>query len=108
MVVGFLKVGYKKLFLLVSHLFSFFSSNFCHFRSAIISHVSLVLGLFELPLSTVQVCLLFVFPLQNPQGVHIEAEPLCVLDFYIAENLQRHGYGLELFDFMLQVKYSSL
>ncbi|KAM7372713.1 hypothetical protein PAMP_007615 [Pampus punctatissimus] len=38
------------------------------------------------------------------QGVHIEAEPLCVLDFYIAENLQRHGYGLELFDFMLQHK----
>lgn len=36
-------------------------------------------------------------------GEHVEAEPLCVLDFYIAENLQRHGYGLELFDFMLQV-----
>ncbi|XP_055368769.1 alpha-tubulin N-acetyltransferase 1 isoform X11 [Betta splendens] len=53
--VGFLKVGYKKLFLL------------------------------------------------DQQGVHIEAEPLCVLDFYIAESLQRHGYGLELFDFMLQV-----
>ncbi|KAG7225359.1 hypothetical protein INR49_027342, partial [Caranx melampygus] len=55
-VVGFLKVGYKKLFLL------------------------------------------------DRQGVHIEAEPLCVLDFYIAENLQRHGYGLELFDFVLQHK----
>ncbi|XP_022062943.1 alpha-tubulin N-acetyltransferase 1 isoform X2 [Acanthochromis polyacanthus] len=55
-VVGFLKVGYKKLFLL------------------------------------------------DRGGVHIEAEPLCVLDFYIAENLQRHGYGLELFDFMLQHK----
>ncbi|XP_078810831.1 alpha-tubulin N-acetyltransferase 1 isoform X11 [Oryzias latipes] len=53
-VVGFLKVGHKKLFLLDRH------------------------------------------------GVHVEAEPLCVLDFYIAENLQRHGYGLELFDFMLQ------
>ncbi|KAM3596509.1 uncharacterized protein V6R79_015791 [Siganus canaliculatus] len=55
-VVGFLKVGFKKLFLL------------------------------------------------DMQGVHIEAEPLCVLDFYIAKNLQRHGYGLELFDFMLQHK----
>ncbi|XP_037650599.1 alpha-tubulin N-acetyltransferase 1 isoform X3 [Sebastes umbrosus] len=54
--LGFLKVGYKKLFLL------------------------------------------------DQQGVHVEAEPLCVLDFYIAENLQRHGYGLELFDFMLQHK----
>ncbi|KAI3358378.1 hypothetical protein L3Q82_014693 [Scortum barcoo] len=41
---------------------------------------------------------------KDRQGVHIEAEPLCVLDFYIAENLQRHGYGLELFDFMLQHK----
>lgn len=39
--------------------------------------------------------------------MHIEAEPLCVLDFYIAENLQRNGYGLELFDFMLQVSHSS-
>ncbi|XP_068188723.1 alpha-tubulin N-acetyltransferase 1 isoform X2 [Antennarius striatus] len=55
-IVGFLKVGHKKLFLL------------------------------------------------DLQGVHIEAEPLCVLDFYISENLQRHGYGLELFDFMLQHK----
>ncbi|XP_035490139.1 general transcription factor IIH subunit 4 isoform X3 [Scophthalmus maximus] len=55
-VVGFLKVGYKKLFLL------------------------------------------------DRRGVHIEAEPLCVLDFYIAENLQRHGCGLDLFDFMLQHK----
>uniref|UniRef100_A0A668VSV2 Alpha-tubulin N-acetyltransferase 1 n=1 Tax=Oreochromis aureus TaxID=47969 RepID=A0A668VSV2_OREAU len=55
-VVGFLKVGYKKLFLL------------------------------------------------DRQGVHVEAEPLCVLDFYVAENLQRNGYGLELFNFMLQHK----
>ncbi|XP_033950281.1 alpha-tubulin N-acetyltransferase 1 isoform X2 [Pseudochaenichthys georgianus] len=55
-VVGFLKVGYKKLFLL------------------------------------------------DRQGSHVEAEPLCVLDFYIAENLQRYGYGRELFDFMLQHK----
>lgn len=56
-VVGFLKVGYKKLFLL------------------------------------------------DRQGVHIEAEPLCILDFYISENMQRHGYGLQLFDFMLQHKH---
>ncbi|KAI4817430.1 hypothetical protein KUCAC02_010831 [Chaenocephalus aceratus] len=55
-VVGFLKVGYKKLFLL------------------------------------------------DRQGSHVEAEPLCILDFFIAENLQRYGYGRELFDFMLQHK----
>ncbi|KAL0961780.1 hypothetical protein UPYG_G00331630 [Umbra pygmaea] len=54
--VGFLKVGYKKLFLL------------------------------------------------DQWGAHVEAEPLCVLDFFVTENLQRHGYGLELFNFMLQHK----
>ncbi|XP_064330110.1 alpha-tubulin N-acetyltransferase 1 isoform X1 [Phalacrocorax carbo] len=53
-VIGFLKVGYKKLFLL------------------------------------------------DRNGAHNEAEPLCVLDFYIHESLQRHGYGLELFQHMLQ------
>ncbi|XP_057210230.1 alpha-tubulin N-acetyltransferase 1 isoform X3 [Triplophysa rosa] len=55
-IVGFLKVGCKKLFLL------------------------------------------------DQQGAHVETEPLCVLDFYIIETLQRHGYGLELFDFMLKHK----
>ncbi|KAL8212977.1 UNVERIFIED_CONTAM: Alpha-tubulin N-acetyltransferase 1 [Gekko kuhli] len=53
-VIGFLKVGYKKLFVLDRH------------------------------------------------GAHNEMEPLCVLDFYIHESLQRHGYGKELFHYMLQ------
>lgn len=48
MVVGFLKVGYKKLFLLVSHL---------------ISHASLILSLFDLLVSDVQVCLMYFLPL---------------------------------------------
>ncbi|XP_069054775.1 alpha-tubulin N-acetyltransferase 1 [Lepisosteus oculatus] len=52
--VGFLKVGYKKLFLL------------------------------------------------DRQGAHVETEPLCVLDFYISESLQRHGYGQQVFNYMLQ------
>ncbi|XP_062866009.1 alpha-tubulin N-acetyltransferase 1 isoform X3 [Trichomycterus rosablanca] len=52
--VGYLKVGYKKLFLL------------------------------------------------DQRGAHLETEPLCVLDFYVTESLQRHGYGLELFHFMLE------
>lgn len=55
-VVGFLKVGYKKLFL------------------------------------------------HDTRGAYVEAKPLCVLDFYIVEKLQRRGYGLELFEFMLQHK----
>uniref|UniRef100_A0A8C0G5C9 Alpha-tubulin N-acetyltransferase 1 n=1 Tax=Chelonoidis abingdonii TaxID=106734 RepID=A0A8C0G5C9_CHEAB len=53
-IIGFLKVGYKKLFLLDRH------------------------------------------------GAHNEVEPLCILDFYIHESLQRHGYGKELFQCMLQ------
>ncbi|TRY60231.1 hypothetical protein DNTS_026379, partial [Danionella cerebrum] len=42
--------------------------------------------------------------LLDQRGAHVETEPLCVLDFYVAETLQRHGYGLELFDFMLKHK----
>ncbi|KAH0630408.1 hypothetical protein JD844_013410 [Phrynosoma platyrhinos] len=53
-IIGFLKVGYKKLFVL------------------------------------------------DRNGAHNEVEPLCVLDFYIHESLQRHGYGKELFQYMLQ------
>ncbi|KAM8882959.1 alpha-tubulin N-acetyltransferase 1 isoform 1-T1 [Synchiropus picturatus] len=42
--------------------------------------------------------------LLDRQGVHVEAEPECALDFYVAESMQRNGYGLELFNFMLQHK----
>ncbi|XP_012823288.2 alpha-tubulin N-acetyltransferase 1 isoform X2 [Xenopus tropicalis] len=38
----------------------------------------------------------------DQKGSHIEAEPLCILDFYIHETLQRHGFGKELFTFMLK------
>ncbi|XP_058148871.1 alpha-tubulin N-acetyltransferase 1 isoform X11 [Dasypus novemcinctus] len=53
-IIGFLKVGYKKLFVL------------------------------------------------DDREAHNEVEPLCVLDFYIHESLQRHGHGQELFQYMLQ------
>ncbi|XP_067865749.1 alpha-tubulin N-acetyltransferase 1 isoform X2 [Heterodontus francisci] len=36
------------------------------------------------------------------RGAHNEMEPLCVLDFYVHVSLQRHGYGKELFDYMIQ------
>ncbi|XP_047414193.1 alpha-tubulin N-acetyltransferase 1 isoform X3 [Sciurus carolinensis] len=54
-IIGFLKVGYKKLFVL------------------------------------------------DDREAHNEVEPLCILDFYIHESLQRHGHGRELFQHMLQV-----
>nr|KAF6503944.1 alpha tubulin acetyltransferase 1 [Rousettus aegyptiacus] len=53
-IIGFLKVGYKKLFVL------------------------------------------------DDREAHNEVEPLCILDFYIHESLQRHGHGQELFQYMLQ------
>ena len=55
MVLGFIKVGQKKLFLL------------------------------------------------DHRGNHNELTPLCVLDFYIHENFQRRGLGLQLFNHMLNV-----
>ncbi|MGH0184334.1 UNVERIFIED_CONTAM: hypothetical protein FKN15_014644 [Acipenser sinensis] len=39
---------------------------------------------------------------QDHGGAHNEVEPLCVLDFYIHESLQRHGYGKRLFNHMLE------
>ncbi|XP_040588119.1 alpha-tubulin N-acetyltransferase 1 isoform X6 [Mesocricetus auratus] len=53
-ILGFLKVGYKKLFVL------------------------------------------------DDREAHNEVEPLCILDFYIHESVQRHGHGRELFQHMLQ------
>ncbi|XP_032277917.1 alpha-tubulin N-acetyltransferase 1-like [Phoca vitulina] len=53
-IIGFLKVGYKKLFVL------------------------------------------------DDREAHHEVEPLCILDFYIHESLQRHDHGRELFHYMLQ------
>ncbi|XP_027778886.1 alpha-tubulin N-acetyltransferase 1 isoform X3 [Marmota flaviventris] len=53
-IIGFLKVGYKKLFVL------------------------------------------------DDREAHNEVEPLCILDFYIHESVQRHGHGRELFQHMLQ------
>ncbi|XP_050361294.1 alpha-tubulin N-acetyltransferase 1-like [Nymphalis io] len=41
---------------------------------------------------------LFLFDERNKV---CEAEPLCVLDFYVAPDRQRHGYGKLLFDYML-------
>ncbi|EFO15252.1 hypothetical protein LOAG_13260 [Loa loa] len=36
-----------------------------------------------------------------------QTAPLCVLDFYVHETLQRQGYGHALFDYMLQQENSS-
>jgi GNAT superfamily N-acetyltransferase len=47
---------------------------------------------------------LFVMDELNRQ---IELSPLCVLDFYIDDELQRKGYGKRLFDYMLSLEFLS-
>ncbi|KAF6772297.1 hypothetical protein AHF37_08541 [Paragonimus kellicotti] len=42
--------------------------------------------------------------LHDNQGVCTELEPLCILDFYIHESVQRMGHGKKLFDHMLEVR----
>lgn len=41
---------------------------------------------------------------RNQQGGMKEIEPLCVLDFYVHESLQRKGEGKRLFEYMLAME----
>ena len=41
--------------------------------------------------------------LRDAQDQPFEEKPLCILDFYVNEPLQRKGKGHELYEFMLQV-----
>ncbi len=42
-----------------------------------------------------------LFIRDNTSGKMHELEPLCVLDFYVHETIQRGGVGKQLFEFML-------
>lgn len=42
--------------------------------------------------------------IRNEMGQIKEIKPLCVLDFYVHESVQRGGYGKALFEKMLQVE----
>lgn len=39
----------------------------------------------------------------NKKGSRTEALVYCLLDFYIHETRQRHGYGIKLMEYMLKV-----
>lgn len=39
----------------------------------------------------------------NKKGARSEAMVYCLLDFYIHETRQRHGYGIKLMEYMLKV-----
>ena len=45
--------------------------------------------------------------LYDVRGTMHELHPLCVLDFYTHESVQRRGHGRTLFDAMLSVRKSS-
>ncbi|GAB9467271.1 GNAT acetyltransferase [Globisporangium polare] len=40
----------------------------------------------------------------NPKGEYSESDPLCVLDFYVTEEYQRSGIGLQLFQRLLETE----
>lgn len=42
----------------------------------------------------------------NKQGKVLNGEVLCVLDFFVREDIQRHGVGLQLFSAMLEVRWT--
>ena len=41
--------------------------------------------------------------LYDHNGNQRETDPLCILDFYVHESMQRKGYGRRLYEFMCQV-----
>ncbi|VDN00882.1 unnamed protein product [Thelazia callipaeda] len=45
--------------------------------------------------------------LTDPSMRLVQVTPLCVLDFYVHDSLQRQGYGHALFDYMLEHEKSS-
>ena len=40
--------------------------------------------------------------IRNRNGNLVEMKPMCVLDFYVNEKVQRGGYGKAMFDAMLE------
>lgn len=42
--------------------------------------------------------------LRDDQGQSFIHTPLCIMDFYIVESAQKHGHGLQLFNFVLEVE----
>ena len=42
--------------------------------------------------------------IRNRSGGMVEMSPLCVLDFYVHESVQRGGHGKELFEKMLKTE----
>lgn len=44
----------------------------------------------------------------NKKGSRTEAQVFCLLDFYVHETRQRHGYGIRLMEHMLKVFQSLL
>jgi|TARA_B110001450_G_C17582357_1_gene465478 alpha-tubulin N-acetyltransferase 1 len=45
--------------------------------------------------------------IRNDTGSIKEIKPICVLDFYVHESVQRGGHGRALFDFMLHNEKAS-
>jgi alpha-tubulin N-acetyltransferase 1 len=44
---------------------------------------------------------------RQSNGKFLEMKPLCVLDFYVHESTQRHGYGKQIFEYMIENEHIS-
>ncbi|KAG9404469.1 Alpha-tubulin N-acetyltransferase 1 [Aphanomyces cochlioides] len=47
----------------------------------------------------------YVWRALKAKGDMVEIDPLCVLDFYVRKEHQRHGIGLKLFQYMLEKEH---
>ena len=82
--------------LLIHYKSQLFDHKFCdHFCGCSRKHQNKVVGFLKVGTKN-----LFLFDLES--NYH-ELQPLCVLDFYVHESMQRQGCGKQLFEFMLKV-----
>jgi alpha-tubulin N-acetyltransferase 1 len=64
-----------------------------------------IVGMLKVGVKTLFVTVSLYAITQDELNRQVEISPLCVLDFFIDNNLQRKGFGKKLFEFMLNVRF---
>jgi hypothetical protein len=100
---GFIKVGTKHLFYMVSHARALLLTP--GLAEILLLALLGLLGFLGLLRTLAPIHLPHASALlQSNTGVYSEMDPLCVLDFYVQESCQRGGVGIGLFHAMQQVR----
>jgi len=100
---GFIKVGTKHLFYMVSHVRALLLTP--GLAEILLLALLGLLGLLGLLRTLAPIHLPHASALlQSNTGEYSEMDPLCVLDFYVQESCQRGGVGIGLFHAMQQVR----